>query len=126
MIAGVALFLGGAVFFMALLFGSGGVNRAHQFSVIGRLLSGGFGPRRRALTFLSLVLLGVGMCTTFAGVASMDAERARRCREHCAAQGYPEGHIGPSIDREPATRFVACTCTGGSQEALELRADSLR
>lgn len=126
MIVGVALFFGGAAFFMALLFGNGGASRSRQFAVIGHLLSGGLGPRKRALTILALLLLGVGMCTTFAGVASMDAARAERCRVHCVAQGYTEGHIGPSIDREPATRFVACTCTGGSQPPLELRADSVR
>lgn len=120
----VFFFLGGAIF-LGVLFGSGGAAKSRQLAVVGQLLRGEHGGSRRTLVCVALLCLGLGMCGSFAGVASMDAGRAERCVERCRAEGYAEGRIGPSVDREPPTRFVACTCTGGRDESLELRADSL-
>jgi hypothetical protein len=111
---------------MALLFGNGGWQRSRQFAVIGKLCSGALGTARQILTLGSMAVIGLGGLTCFAGVASMDAERANRCRDHCLAAGYQDGVIGPSLDREPKTRFVACTCTAPDREGLELRAIDLR
>lgn len=126
MLVGVAFFLVGAALFMAMLFANGGAPRGRQLPVLGKLLSGALGAGKRTLTLVSLALIGFGACTSFAGVASKDRERARLCRERCVAEGYAEGRIGPSVERDPELRFVACTCSGGRDEPLELRADSQR
>lgn len=125
LVVGLALFFLGGLTFMGVLFGSGGATKSRQLTVLGQLLRGERGGGRRVITWIALGCLGLGMCTSFAGVASMDAARADRCVERCGAAGYAEGRIGPSLDRDPQTRFVACTCTGGDGEPLELRADSL-
>lgn len=124
MIIGATLFFSGGLAFMALLFGHGGWQRSRQFAVIGQLCSGAHGGLRRILTLGSLALIWLGAMACFAGVLSMDAERAERCSNHCIAAGYAEGVIGASLDRDPAIRFVACTCTAPDRPALELRADS--
>ncbi len=126
MIIGAMLFFGGALLLMVLLFVSGGWQRSRQFAVFGELCSGARGAARRVLTLGSMGLIGLAALACFAGVASMDAERAQRCQDHCLAAGYDGGLIGPSLDREPATRFVACTCTAPDREALELRATDLQ
>lgn len=122
---GLGLFFLGGGLFMGVVFGSGGAAKSRQFAVIGQLLRGEHGRSKRGLTLVALCCLGLGTCGTFAGVASMDAARAERCVERCRAEGHLEGRIGPSVDRDPETRFVACTCVGGQDESLELRADAL-
>jgi hypothetical protein len=67
----------------------------------------------------------MGALALFSAVVAKDAERAARCVDYCNAREFSTGTIGPSIDRTPANRFVACTCTGPDRDALELRADSL-
>lgn len=123
MMIGAALLFGGGLTFMALLFGSGGWQRSRQFAVVGQLCAGTLGRVRQSLAMGSLALIGLGAIVCFAGVTRMDAERATRCQSYCIAAGYAEGTIGPSLDRDPATRFVACTCIGPDRPALELRAD---
>jgi hypothetical protein len=125
MTLGVGLFFAGGLLFLGLLFGSGGVQRSRQFAVIGELLRGTHGASRRRGVIVALALLGTGALTCFAGVGAMDAERSARCRDYCVVEGYDEGRIGPSVDREKATRFVACTCTAADRAALELRADAM-
>lgn len=123
---GTTLFFGGGLIFLALLFSSGGAARSRQFEVLGHLWSGRMGSRRRGQLLLSLGLIGTGVITCFSGVAAMDAERAARCRDVCVAAGYATGRIGPSVDRTPKGRFVACTCPADDKPALELRADTLK
>lgn len=125
MTLGAALLAAGGLGFLGTLFASGGWRRSRQFAILGQLWSGALGARRRRLLRTSLVALGGGAALCFAGVASMDAERATRCRDHCLALGFTQGRIGPSEDRAPPTRFVACTCSGEGEAALELRADAL-
>lgn len=126
MIIGAALFLAGALSFMAVLFASGGWQRSRQFAVIGKLWKGRLGDFRRRLTQLSLALIALGAVLCFTAVAMMDAERADRCQDHCQALGHEEGMIGPSQDRSPTGRFVACICRDAGQADREMRADSLR
>ena len=123
MIIGASLFLAGGLSFMALLFASGGWQRSRQFAVLGQLWSGARGTARQVLSLGSFALVGFGALLCFAGVLSMDAERAERCHSHCIAAGYVEGVIGASVDRDPATRFVACSCKSPDRPTLELRAD---
>lgn len=125
MLIGAALFFAGALGFMAVLFASGGWQRSRQFTVIGKLWSGQLGALRRRVTRLSLLLVATGAALSFTGVALMDAQRAERCHDYCQAQGHEEGIIGPSQDRSPAARFVACICRSAGQPELELRADSV-
>jgi len=126
MLFGIALFFSGVALFMVLLFSSGGANRSKQFGVIADLLGGRRGVGKRRLIIAAMILIGLGACGTFAGVAAMDARRAGHCQDYCVAAGYERGKIGPSIERSKERRFVACTCDGGKSEPLELRADSLR
>jgi hypothetical protein len=126
MLVGAALFFIGGGLFMAVLFSSGGAQKSKQFQVLGDVFAGRAGPRKRGLGCLALVLVVVGSCSLFGGVAAKDRARAERCQTRCVAEGFTEGRIGPSVDREPATRFVACTCRGGREGDLELRADSIR
>jgi hypothetical protein len=125
MLVGLALFFVGSALFMGIVFSRGGAAKSRQFAVIAQLLRGDHGALSRGLAVAALLSIGVGTCGTFAGVASMNGARAERCMERCQAEGYLEGRTGPSVDRAPQTRFVACTCSGGGQEPLELRADSL-
>lgn len=125
MIVGSLIAMSGMALVLGLLFTSGGASKLKQISVLGKIASGAEGPRKRGLLFVALGCIGVGSCTAFAGVAAMDAARADRCRARCEAEGFETGRIGPSVDRAPATRFVACTCEGGREGTLELRADAL-
>lgn len=125
LLIGAALFGAGALTFLVLLLSSGGAARSRQFALIGALWSGRLGAHRRRMLRLSLGLVGVGAVTCFAGVAASDAARAARCSEVCLVRGFDAGRIGASIDRRPAQRFVACTCTGANRPPLELRADAL-
>jgi hypothetical protein len=125
MLFGVALFLLGGLLFFALLFANGGAARSRQIAVIAELLGGHRGVGKRRLTIAALILIGLGAVSAFAGVAAMDARRARQCQSYCSVAGYERGSIGPSLDRSAERRFVACTCEGGKSKPLELRADSL-
>jgi hypothetical protein len=122
---GAALFFGGGAIFIGLLFASGGAQRSRQFAVLGQLWSGALGARRRRLLWLALGLIGTGAAACFAGVAAMDAERARRCHEYCVAAGYAEGRIGASAERDRSRRFVACLCSAPDRPTLERRADAI-
>jgi hypothetical protein len=125
MLIGVALFFGGGLLFLVLLIANGAAARSRQFAVIGELLDGRRGRNKRRLVFAALLLMAAGAISLFAGVAAMDARRARLCQDYCAVSGYQHGAIGPSQDRRPESRFVACTCSGGISEPLERRADAL-
>jgi hypothetical protein len=125
MVVGLALFFLGVALFMGVVFVSGGASKLRQFAVIAQLLRGEHGGRKRGVTLFALLCVSLGTCSTFARVAARDAARAERCVERCRAEGHLEGRIGPSVDRDPQTRFVACTCLGGQDEPLELRADTL-
>lgn len=76
MVAGAAVFFVGALLFGGLLFSHGGVERSAQFRVLGRLLSGGHGPRARRLTLLSLAAVGLGAALLFASVGGSGGEAA--------------------------------------------------
>lgn len=125
MTLGASLLAVGGLGFLGTLFASGGWRRSRQFAILGQLWSGALGPRRRLMCQLSLATVGAGAILCFAGVASMDAERAARCRDHCMALGFERGLIGPSVDRAPSSRFVACTCSADALAPLELRADTI-
>jgi hypothetical protein len=125
MLIGVVLFFGGGLVFLALLFASGGTARSRQFAVIAELLDGRRGRGKRRLVLAALLLMATGAISLFAGVAAMDARRANHCQDYCTASGFERGTIGPSQDRRPESRFVACTCSGGIAEPLERRADTL-
>lgn len=125
--AGAAIAAIGWLTFLGVLFASGGVAKSQQFAAIARLFRGEHGPLRRWLTIGGLLFTAAGACMLFAGVGASDAERARRCRDECAREGYERGVIGPSEERDDRGRasFLACTCQGEGREPLELRADSL-
>ena len=128
MIAGAVLSATGILIFGALLFSHGGVAKSAQFRVLGELFGGTHGARSRALLLLSFVLLPIGACLLFAGVAAADHERAERCEAFCAAEGYASARMGPNSNRvrsDRSTWFVACICEGGEGEALEIDANNL-
>lgn len=126
LLIGAPLAMVGGVTFLVVLFSHGGAPKSQQFRVIGELMSGRRGQQSRVATLVALAAIGLGSCLSFAGIAASDAERAQRCAARCKADGFSEGRIGPSVERDPKRRFVACTCTGGGKSApLELPADSL-
>lgn len=125
MLIGAAIFFAGALSVLALMFSSGGWQRSRQFTVLGQLFSGQFGIARRIASMVSVALVVIGATLCFAGVALMDVQRAARCEELCLASGYSNGTIGPSVNRTPASRFVACTCTADDQPPLEQRAHAI-
>jgi|GEM_PF-5530891 len=125
MSVGVGLFFVGTLSVFALMFANGGAQKSRQFAVLGQLWSGNFGTLQSRLIRLSLLLVGVGAMTCFAGVGRMDADRAERCQQTCLSAGYSAGQIGPSVERRKNARFVACICTAPDKAVLELRADSL-
>jgi len=125
MTLGASLLAAGGLGLLGLLFASGGWRRSRQFAILGQLWSGALGSGRRLLVQLSLAAAVAGAALCFAGVASMDAERARGCHDHCIALGFEQGSIGPSVDRSPSGRFVACTCSADAIAPLELRADAI-
>lgn len=128
MIVGAVLAFGGAILFASQLFRHGGVNRMHQFRVLGELRRGEHGKTARLLLAVSLVLLPIGACLLFAGVAQSDRQRAERCEQRCLSEGFASAAIGPNSDRVPGdarSRFVACICEGNGRERVEYRADEL-
>ncbi|MFT5355052.1 MAG: hypothetical protein ACI9KE_002266 [Polyangiales bacterium] len=128
LVVGGALFFVGAILFASQLFRNGGWAKSAQFRVLGELFRGLHGSGARTVVLISLVLMPLGSCFLFAGVASSDVERRDRCETRCAAEGYSSGRIGANSDRvsgDRTTWFVACICEGGAGGALELDADSL-
>ncbi len=125
MTIGAAFFLVGGLIFLTLLFASGGANRSRQLVVLGQLMSGSQGRVKQISICMALLLVGTGATFCFAGVALMDAQRATRCADYCLARGFAAGKIGPSVDRNARSRFVACTCTSPNKTPLETRADSV-
>lgn len=126
MTLGAAAFFAGGLTFMSLLFSSGGWQRSKQFAVISQLWSGQHGRARKLLCRACLGLIGTGAVLCFAGVAQMDAERAARCESYCVDHGYQRGAIGPSADRSPANRYVACICASDIGSSKEVRADTIK
>ncbi len=128
MIAGAALFFGGMLTFMAVTFGSGGWSKSRQFRVIGEVMSGKHGRRRKRAATGALIALGVSVVLLVVGISLKDRARAERCRTQCLAAGYQRGTIGPSAAQQPGTGkagFLACTCTAAGKSPLEWRADTL-
>lgn len=128
MAVGIALAFIGFGLFAGVLFGSGGVSKSRQFQVIGEVMGGRHGPGRRRAMLVGLVMLVLGTCTSFAGVAAHDAGRAQRCQAYCLQQGYTRSAIGPSdatADRGRRVAFVACTCTRADGARTQTRADDL-
>ncbi|GEM_PF-1457678 len=127
--AGLAIFFLSGITFMVILFSNGGWLRSKQFAVIASLARGDLGQTNRRLTFASLIGVAIGMMVTFSGVAAEDAARVRRCSARCVQEGHVYGKIGPSIEMSMSRRnspaFLACTCSGGPSEPIELHADSL-
>jgi len=128
-LVGIALFFGGGVTLMGVLFSSGGASKSRQLGVLAALLRGEHGGARRALTRASLAMLALSLPVTFSAVAAGDRQRAAACRQTCARLGYTAGVIGPSQARNPQRpglpAFVACRCVGGRADDTELRADDL-
>lgn len=128
MVVGASCALCGALLFASQIFRHGGLNRAHQFRVLGEIRRGEHGTMARRLLTLGAVLMPVGACLLFAGVARSDHQRAERCEERCVAEGFASGVIGPNTNRvkgDPKSRFVACICEGNGQESVEYRANQL-
>lgn len=119
----------GFVLFFGLLVSQGALDKSKQFGALSGLASGQGGVLGKVLLALALLLMGLGACGVFAGVAASDAGRSRACTNLCKQKGYTRGSIGGSKALDPQTRrhaFVACTCTGGpSPTPLETRADDL-
>jgi len=126
MTIGAIAFFAGGLCFLGLLFSNGGWQRSRQFAVIGQLWTGQLGRSGKLLCRASLSVVTIGAMLCFAGVARMDGERADRCQNYCVADGYEGGEIGPSVDRSPASRFVACTCVSDTRPLKELRADAVK
>jgi len=126
MTLGAAAFFAGGLTFMGLLFSSGGSQRSRQFAVISQLWTGQHGSARKLLCRASLGLIATGAVLCFAGVVRMDGERAARCASYCVDDGYQRGAIGPSADRSPANRYVACICASDLGPSKEVRADTIK
>jgi hypothetical protein len=127
---GILLFFAGGLTAMTVIFGNGGFAKSKQFQVLGQVLSGSAGRGARRALLIGLCLTALGMCTTFAGVASSDARRAQRCTQTCHELGYKEGLIRGSeatqADHPNRHAFVACRCNYGPQpDPFEMRADAL-
>lgn len=113
----------------ALLASAGALSKSKQLGALAHLASGGAGALRRALLFTAIAMMLMGSCGAFAGVASSDRARARACTAECERRGHTRGAIGPSSASDPKhpgrALFVACRCSGGPSEAVELRASDL-
>jgi len=119
----------GFVLLFGLLVRQGALDKSKQFGALSGLASGEGGVLGKVLLALALLMMGLGACGVFAGVAASDAGRSRACSDPCKQKGYTRGSIGGSKALDPQTRrhaFVACTCTGGPNPTpLETRADDL-
>lgn len=127
-IVGGALFFVGAILFATQLFRNGGWAKSRQFQVMGELFRGAHGSAARIAVLVSFVMMPIGACLLFGGVAASDAERRNRCEARCSAEGYASGRIGPNSERDSDDRttwFVACICEGGPGVNLEIDANSL-
>ncbi|MFK8004047.1 MAG: hypothetical protein AB8H86_31065 [Polyangiales bacterium] len=129
LVGGIATFVG-AILFATQLFQNGGWAKSRQFQVIGELFRGAHGSGARIAVLISFVMMPIGACLLFAGVASSDAERRNRCEARCSAEGYEQARIGPNSGRDPSDRttwFVACICEDAidGSDILEIDANSL-
>lgn len=121
MIPGLAMFALGFVLVFAVLVKLGAMAKSRQIAALGDALSGRAGGGARFASLLGLALLGVGACTTFAGVAARD--RAE-CEAFCTKRGYAKGVFRDSTARSPKNperaAFRACACEGGPPGAPPL------
>lgn len=120
----------GFVLLFGLLISQGALDKSKQFGALSGLASGEGGALGKVLLALALLMMGLGACGVFAGVAASDAGRSRACTNLCKQKGYTRGSIGGSKALDPQNprrhAFVACTCTGGPNPTpLETRADDL-
>jgi hypothetical protein len=130
LLPGAAMATVGFVLLFSVLAGEGALDKRKQIGALLAVSSGKAGRTNQILLMLSLLLMGLGACGLFAGVAASDAARARACVDMCKERGYTKGVIGGSKTMDPKDpkrhAFVACTCTGGSNPTpLETRASDL-
>lgn len=127
MLIGIAIFFAGFIAIFSLLAKRHALDKSKQFGVMAEILKGRHGPSPRRVLIVAFAAQLFGMCTTFAGVAQVDARRAEACRTECTGRGYKIGKIKGSKESVNGKHsFVACVCSEGTQPDLELRADSLR
>ncbi|MGV3624613.1 MAG: hypothetical protein ACO1OB_27585 [Archangium sp.] len=124
LLPGLVLFALGFVILFGLLGSVGAMAKSKQFAAFRDFAVGQHGGGKRALFFVSLALLAIGMCGTFAGVSRSDYERANACTALCLARGNTTGRIGPSRTPDSKRPRPACLCEGGA-EFFETPADSL-
>ena len=97
--------------------------------MLGELIRGEHGRKARLSLMVSFVVMPIGACFCFGGVAKGDHERFRRCTAYCQSNGYNASRIGPNSDRSEDRRtwFVACICEEGDlgKTPMEVRADAL-
>lgn len=120
----------GFVLLFGLLASQGALDKSKQLGALSDVASGKAGGASKVLLLVALLLMALGACGVFAGVAASDQGRARACAEMCKQRGYTKGTIGGSREMDPKKpgrhAFVACTCAGGANPApLETRADEL-
>lgn len=114
---GAGLFMLGVLVFMVVLFTSGGSAKSQQFRVLGEIGRGQHGAGKRIGLLAALLLVVVGACGAFVSSASKDAGVRDACTAKCKADGFENGKLGPSTERDPQQpnkhKFVACICSGG-------------
>lgn len=114
LLPGLVLFALGFVILFGLLGSVGAMAKSKQFAAMRDLAKGVNGGGKRALFFVSLLLLAIGMCGTFAGVGQSDLQRANACTALCVARGNTTGRIGPATHPDPKRPSPACLCEGGA------------
>ena len=130
MLVGAALFMVAAATFLGLVFSSGGIAKSQQFRVLNELARGQHG-RAKKLALGGAVVLGCfGGCTAMIGVSQQDVAIRKACETKCKADGFEQGKLGPSTERDPQKpnrhKFVACICSGGGKDTLEFDSSTLR
>lgn len=125
-VIGLVFFAGGFFTIFSLLATKGALNKSKQLGMIGEILDGRHGRETKRALALAFFALLFGACTTFTGFMQRDAARRSACKKECVRRGYAKGTIQGSREKTKGRHaFVACTCTGGADDDLELRADSI-
>ena len=126
---GAALCMLGAAIFLGLVFSSGGIAKSQQFRVLGELSRGQHGRTKKLLLGVALVLGCFGGCTAMIGASQRDAAVRKACETKCKSDGFEQGKLGPSTERDPQKpnrhKFVACICSGG-KDTLEFDSSKLK
>jgi hypothetical protein len=121
---GFASFFAGFATLFGLLISRGALAKSRQFAAMGDISSGRQGGGSQILLVVAVLLMAVGACGLFAGVAVGDVGRKNGCKDTCIERGYRTGKVQGSKARDPnrpnVHAFVACVCSGGASPDLEL------